>query len=498
MRSEHRTYQATSSAVEFDMINIETSRKNFVTLLLLLTTLAIPASAHAQAHTDRNWLQQLNGSVESLVERVSQSVVQVLVTSYGPVDDGNRAAADLVIGRQHSVGSGVVVDAGGFIITNAHVVSNARRVQVVLPDRPETRGPLRTSVKARTRTLEATIMGVARELDLALLKVDDDELIPLPIGDYKAVRQGELVFAFGSPEGLANSVSMGIVSAVARQPDLDNPLVYIQTDAPLNHGNSGGPLVNLNGELIGINTSNFSESGTSQGVGLAIPGALVQLAYPKLRQYGRLRRGSIGVFFQTITPTLADGLALAQDWGVMVADVTPGGPAEAAGLKIKDVIVSIDGKPVDAMPPLIFQLLTRSAGDRVNIEVLRGSERLVAGLTLMDRQVDADSLTEMIDPDKGALEKLGVIGLDVNDPEVQAASPLRSASGVLVLGHLSQTGDAPDTGLHSGDAIRGINGMEVSSVGDLRAILDKLRPGNSVVLQIERNRQFSFLAFELN
>jgi serine protease Do len=480
------------------MINIETSRKNFVTVLLLLITVAIPASARAQAHTDRIWLQQLNGSVESLVERVSQSVVQVLVTSYGPVDDGNRAAADLVIGRQHSVGSGVVVDAGGFIITNAHVVSNARRVQVVLPDRPETRGPLRTPVKARTRTLEATIIGVARELDLALLKVDDDELIPLPIGDYKAVRQGELVFAFGSPEGLANSVSMGIVSAVARQPDLDNPLVYIQTDAPLNHGNSGGPLVNLDGELIGINTSNFSESGNSQGVGLAIPGALVQLAYPKLRQYGQLRRGSIGLFFQTITPTLADGLSLPQDWGVMVADVTPGGPAEAAGLEIKDVIVAIDGKPVDAMPPLIFQLLTRSAGDRVNIEVLRGSERLVAGLTLMDRQVDADSLTEMIDPAKGVLEKLGVIGLDVNDPDVQAASPLRSESGVLVLGHLSQTGDAPDTGLHSGDAIRGINGMEVSSVGDLRAILDKLKPGHSVVLQIERNRQFSFLAFELN
>jgi serine protease Do len=484
--------------VEFDMISIETGRKNFVIFLLLLTTLAIPASARAQAHTDRNWLQQLNGSVESLVERVSQSVVQILVTSYGPVDDGNRAAADLVIGRQHSVGSGVVVDAGGFIITNAHVVSNARRVQVVLPDRPETRGPLRTPVKTRTRTLEATIIGVARELDLALLKVDDDELLPLPIGDYKAVRQGELVFAFGSPEGLANSVSMGIVSAVARQPDLDNPLVYIQTDAPLNHGNSGGPLVNLNGELIGINTSNFSESGNSQGVGLAIPGALVQLAYPKLRQYGQLRRGSIGVFFQTITPTLADGLSLQQDWGVMVADVTPGGPAEAAGLKIKDVVVAIDGKPVDAMPPLIFQLLTRSAGDRVNIEFLRGSERLVAGLTLMDRQVDADSLTEMIDPDKGVLEKLGVIGLDVNDPDVQAASPLRSASGVLVLGHLNQTGDAPDTGLHSGDAIRGINGMEVSSIGDLRAILDKLKPGNSVVLQIERNRQFSFLAFELH
>jgi serine protease Do len=480
------------------MITITTHRKNVVTMMLLLIAVAIPATGRAQARADRNWLPQLNGSVESLVERVSQSVVQVLVTSYGPLDDGNRATVDLVIGRQHSVGSGVVVDAGGFIVTNAHVVSNARRVQVVLPDRSGTRSGLRPPASQKNRTLDATIVGVARELDLALLKVDDDELIPLPIGKYDAVRQGELVFAFGSPEGLAGSVSMGIVSAVARQPDLDNPLVYIQTDAPLNHGNSGGPLVNLNGELIGINTSNFSESGTSQGVGLAIPGALVQLAYPKLRQYGQLRRGSAGVFFQTITPTLADGLALPQDWGVMITDVTPGGPAAAAGLEIKDVVVAIDGKPVEAMPSLIFQLLTKSAGDRVNIEVLRGSERLVADVTLIDRQVDADNLTELIDPDKGVLEKLGVIGLDVVDPEVQAVSPLRSASGVLVLGRLSQTADAPDTGLHSGDAIRGINGMEVSSVGDLRAILDNLKPGNSVVLQIERNRQFSFLAFELN
>src|SRR5262245_32363263 len=274
------------------MITIKTWRKRLVIPTLFLASLAMAPSVRAEVRSERDWLQQFNGSVESLVQQVSQSVVQVLVTSYGPLDDGNRSASDLVIGRQHSVGSGVVIDAGGYIVTNAHVISNARRVQVVLPDRSRASGALRAPVKARTRTLEAAIVGVARELDLALLKVDDDELSPLPIANYETVRQGELVFAFGSPEGLADSVSMGIVSAVARQPDLDTPLVYIQTDAPLKHGNSGGPLVNLKGELIGINTSNFSESDTSQGVGLAVPGALVQLAYPKLRQYGHLRRGS--------------------------------------------------------------------------------------------------------------------------------------------------------------------------------------------------------------
>src|SRR6266536_4961795 len=220
---------------------------------LLVQLAAWPALAQEPSRRG-SALQQLNGSVASMVGSVAKSVVQVMVTSYGPVNQPLRTETDLVIGRQRSMGSGVVIDAGGYIMTNAHVVSNARRVQVVLPASQNVEGGAQTVVKARGRTVDATIVGVAREIDLALLKVDDSTLPFLPIANYDAVRQGELVFAFGSPEGLKNSVTMGIVSAVARQADPDSPLVYVQTDAPINHGNSGGPLVNANGELEGINT----------------------------------------------------------------------------------------------------------------------------------------------------------------------------------------------------------------------------------------------------
>ena len=194
----------------------------------LLLVSARPARAQ-QAAAGLDALQQLNGSVTALVARVSQSVVQVLVTSYGPVDEQARTDTNLMIGRQRSLGSGVVVDAGGYIITNAHVVSNARRVEVVLPGRSD-EGGVRSLVKGRGRTVDAAIIGVAREIDLALLKVEDETLPALPIANYDALRQGELVFAFGSPEGLRNSVTMGIVNAVARQQHADNrSYTYRQT-----------------------------------------------------------------------------------------------------------------------------------------------------------------------------------------------------------------------------------------------------------------------------
>ena len=178
-------------------------------LVLLLT--ARPAGAQGKA--DRlDTLQQLSGAVAALVQRVSPSVVQVLVTSYGPVNENNRNDTDLVIGRQHSMGSGVVIDGGGYIMTNAHVVSNARRVEVVLPGQGSDAGGMRSLVKGRGRILDATIVGVAREIDLALLKVDDASLPALPVADYDALHQGELVFAFGSPEGLRNTVQAGVKS----------------------------------------------------------------------------------------------------------------------------------------------------------------------------------------------------------------------------------------------------------------------------------------------
>jgi serine protease Do len=479
-----------------------TIRKRIVWGTATATALLVHLTAQVAAAQDVSGragaLQQLNGSVASMVGKVSRSVVQVVVTSYGPVSQSPRTETDLVIGRQRSMGSGVVIDAGGYIMTNAHVVSNARRVQVVLPGLQNADSGARAHANMRGRTVDATIVGVAREIDLALLKVDDGALPSLPIADYDALRQGELVFAFGSPEGLKNSVTMGIVSAVARQADPDSPLVYVQTDAPINHGNSGGPLVNVNGELVGINTFIVSESGGSQGLGFAIPGALVQMAYSKLRRYGHLHRGELGILLQTITPTLASGLGLSQDWGAMISDVSPDSPAARAGLRMEDIVVSLDGMPIDGVPRLAFQLFTRSAGDVVRLKVLRGKDWYTADVTMTERPHDLDRLSDLVDPDKSLIEKLGILAIDVSSTNASLSSGLRVPAGVMVAGHTKSDADSADAGLMTADTIHAVNGIPVPSVDRLRAELDALKPHAPVVLQIERNGQFVFLAFELD
>jgi serine protease Do len=474
----------------------------FALVLSLVTSRPAQAQATPNGPSTRmaragQALEELNGSFAALAAVVSQSVVQVLVTSYGPVDEPVRADTNLVIGRQRNIGSGVVVDAGGYIMTNAHVVSNARRVEVVLPGRSED-GGVRSLLKARGRTVDATVVGVAREIDLALLKVDDVSLPPLRIADYDRVRQGEIVFAFGSPEGLRNSVTMAIVSAVARQQDADNPLVYVQTDASVAHGNSGGPLVNVRGELVGINTFTTSESADGRGPGFAIPGPLVQLAYPKLRRFGHLHRGEIGILLQAVTPTLAAGLNLTQDWGAMIADVIPGSPAATAGLEAGDIVLSIDGEAVDGVPRLAFQFFTRSAGDVMRLKVRRGADLYTADVTAAERPHDFDRLTDLVDPEKSLVAKLGVLGLDITEASAPMAASLRTPRGVLVVGHTKDEGEAADSGLQTGDAIHSVNGTPVASVAELRAALDALGPRHAVVLQIERSGQFMFLAFEGN
>jgi len=207
----------------------------------------------------------MNEAVDALTRKVWPSVVQIQVTSYG-AQEGARTEASVVVGRQRSVGSGFVIDADGYIMTNAHVVNDATRVQVVLPaDNAD--GTLATALSGRSYLVSARIVGVAAELDLALLKIDGQKLPVLPLATYSQLRQGETVFAFGSPIGMRNSLSHGLVSAVARQVDPDSPQIYIQTDAPINPGNSGGPLLNINGELIGVNVA-VREG--AQGIAFAI------------------------------------------------------------------------------------------------------------------------------------------------------------------------------------------------------------------------------------
>ena len=291
---------------------------------------------------------------------------------------------------------------------------------------------------------------------------------------------------------------MGIVSAVARQPDPDSPLVYVQTDAPINHGNSGGPLVNVNGELVGINTFILSDSGGSQGLGFAIPSALVQMAYPKLRQFGHLHRGEIGILLQTITPTLASGLGLSQDWGAMISTSRPAVPPPSPGSGCRTSSSAWTASRWMACRGWRFSSFTRSAGDVVRMKVLRGKDWYTADVTMAERPHDLDRLSDLVDPEKSLIEKLGILAVDISSANEGLASDLRVPAGVMVAGHTKNEADSPDAGLMTADTIHAINGMPVASVDRLRAALDGLKAHAPVVLQIERHGQFVFLAFELD
>jgi serine protease Do len=415
------------------------------------------------------------------------------VTGYGPVEN-SRNNTSLVIGRQQNIGSGVIIDANGWIVTNAHVVRGSQHVQVVIPAANTDESPDGSVTGARGRAMEARIVGSDATIDLALLKVQATGLPALPLGDYNKVRQGEAVFAFGSPDGLPNSVTMGIVSAAARQPDADSPMVFIQTDAPVNPGNSGGPLINVDGEVVGINTYILTVGGGNEGLGFAIPSAVVAFVYPQLKKYGHVHRGETGIGVQAITPSLAAGLNLPTDWGVIVSDVVPGSAADSAGLKVKDIITSIDGKPVEGLPSVGTRLFMRTGGEQIKLGVLRGSEKLSFDMLVVEAPHDFDRLPDLVDPDKNLVSKLGVVVVEIDSKIAAMLSGLRVPSGVLVAARAADS--SVDVSLATGDVIHAINGAPVDTIENLRSALDRLKPNASVVLQIEREGKLMFIAFQ--
>jgi len=439
-------------------------------------------------------LHQLNSSLEELVKRVSPSVVQVRVTGLGPTEEGTGSEAALVIGRLRSVGSGVIVDPEGYILTNAHVLRGAQRVQVILPSPLAGTSPVLSSLAARGRTVDARIVGQSSEIDLAVIKIKEKDLHALPIANYSNLRQGEMVLAFGSPGGLQNSVTKGVVSAVARQPDPDNPMIYIQTDAPINPGNSGGPLVNVDGQLVGINTFILTQSGGNEGLGFAIPSGVVAVAYPQLRKFGHLHRGEIGIHAQTITPGLAAGLGLPVDQGVIVSDVLPGSPAEAGGLKVQDIILSLDDRPVGSLPVFGLYMLMSHAGDRMKIQVLRSGEKMQMEVAVGQQPHSVDLLAGLVDPEKNLISKLGVLGIEIDKKIGDMLPGLREASGVIVAAKVAGY-SGEENSLAVGDVIHGLNGMSVISLDFLRSALEAIKPNSPVVLQIEREGIMTYTTF---
>ena len=441
-------------------------------------------------------LHQLNDSVEALVERVSPSVVQIVVTGYSSSEREQRGETDLVIGRERAIGSGVIVDPEGYIVTNAHVLNGAEKIEVIVPPQPVAGMPATQAQDMQSKNFQARKVGVSREIDLAVIKIEAHGLPALGIHGSTQAKQGELVFAFGSPEGLRNTVTMGVVSAVARQPDPDSPLVYIQTDAPINPGNSGGPLVNTDGQLLGINTFILTTSGGNQGLGFAIPAGVLAFAYPQLLKYGHIHQPEMGAILQTITPELAAGLHLQKDFGIIVSDVSPGGPAETAGLRIQDIILSVDGTPAGSLPLFTHSLYMHGSGERVRVEVLRGLQRLQLEIPLVERPHKEDSLIDTADPEKNSVRRLGIIGIELNLQLAQSLPELRIPTGVIVAAMTA--GDVSrDIPLQSGDVIHGLNGTPITTLDGLREALAKLKPGDGVALQLERLGQLIYVSFTL-
>jgi serine protease Do len=445
------------------------------------------------SHAQIDGLNQFSRSVQALAARVSPSVVQILVTRYGPGQESDGSTA--VVTRQENLGSGVIVDPNGYIMTNAHVVAGARQIRVRLVSR-QTQTIPNIVAQSYSALRSARLVGVFKDGDLALVKIDATGLPALPFADYLKLRQGQVVFAFGSPEGLQNSVSMGVVSSVARQLDPDSPFLYVQTDAPINRGDSGGPLVNTSGEIVGLDTFIVSDSGGSQGIGFAIPSIMVHWVYGQLKKYGHIHRPVIGTSLQTITPTLAAALQLPTDSGVLVSDVLPGSPAEAAGLKIGDILLSADGMRLTNVAEMMGVTFRHGADQHMKLDVLRGDQHLSFDIVPIQEPHQIDQLADLADPASSVIPRLGILAVPLDSKAAALVGGLRRSSGIIVAARVENPLGI-DTGLQAGDAIYEINRQPVTSIAALRSEVRKLKPGDPVALFIERSGKLQYVAFEM-
>jgi len=428
-------------------------------------------------------LADFNQSILELSAKVSQSVVQIIGTGYGLETDGEHHGAS-VLSTQRSTGSGVIVSDDGYIMTNAHVVAGAQNIRVKLNKNRDGSPSL----------LDAQLIGTDNVLDLALLKIQATGLMSLPFGNSLGVKQGEIVLAFGSPRGMDNSVTMGVVSSPSRQLTEDDPRVFIQTDAPINPGNSGGPLVDIEGRVIGMNTFILSESGGSEGIGFAIPSNVIRYAFASIKKEGHVHRGQIGMSARTITAPLALAFNLEQENGVLVEDVVPDGPADKAGLQIGDVVLSFGGAPLRNVRDLYLQLFQYGRGDNVELLLLRNRGKVPVTVAVTEKKSDPQRFVDLVTPEKNLIARLAILGLNVNSDIAQNLS-LRSAEGVLVVALVGTSryfGDQP----REGDVIRAVNSTNVSSIETLRAALDSMKSGQPIVLQAERGGSLMFLVLE--
>ena len=450
-------------------------RQVVLPLLLLFPVLLYPALALAGPTADAvraeppgiRLLEEIQAVITNLAEQAKPSVVNLFpLPSTGRSREGAGERAPNASGS----GSGLIIDSDGYIITNNHVIGDATEIEVRFSDKTK---------------LIASVVGKDLDTDLALLKVMASQ--PLPnarFGDSTSVKVGQWVLAVGNPFGLDRTVTLGVVSGIGRENmNLSRYENFIQTDASINPGNSGGPLFNLYGEVIGINTAiiNFA-----QGIGFAIPSNMAKQVIEQLLAKGKVVRGWLGVGIQPMTPELAKKFGVTESEGVLVNEVFEKDPAASAGIKPGDIIVNIDGSPVDSPNKLSRLIGALTPGATAHIEVIRDRHRLILNIPLIERR---DTVSTTAIPQTKVAVKLG---LDVQDvtPELVDTFNLRESKGALIA-KVEAHSLAQDEGLREGDLIKEVNRAEVASALEFHSALSRLRQGDTVLLRVLReNRAF--------
>ena len=374
-----------------------------------------------------------------------------------------------------SLGSGFIVSSDGYILTNHHVIDGADEVIVRLTNREE---------------YVARIVGSDKASDVAVLKVDAEDLPVLKFGDSDELKVGEWVLAIGSPFGFDHSVTAGIVSAKGRSLPTDNYVPFIQTDVAINPGNSGGPLFNLDGEVIGINSQIYSRTGGFMGLSFAIPIEMAVDVADQIKETGHVSRGWLGVLIQEVNRDLAESFGMDNPHGALVAKVLDNSPAENAGLQVGDVIVEFNGKKVmrsSSLPPLVGR---SSVGKNADVTIIRDKNRQIVKVKIEELPTITQAAYT---PEKDEPKKSTALGMSVNPLSNSDRKKLKLDAGVQVI-DVEESGAARDAGIQKGDVITMIDNQEISSVEKFEEVAEDLKSGKSVALLVQRRSGPVFLA----
>jgi serine protease Do len=394
-----------------------------------------------------------------------------------PVPGAPRGQAPQQEFKSQSLGSGFIISSDGYVLTNAHVINAADEVIVKLSDK---------------REFKAKIIGSDRRTDVALLKIDATGLPKVSIGDPNQLKVGEWVAAIGSPFGLENTMTAGIVSAKGRALPQENFVPFIQTDVAINPGNSGGPLFNLKGEVVGINSQIYSRSGGSMGLSFAIPIDVAMDVSSQLKSGGKIARGWLGVSIQEITKDLADSFGMKNTNGALVAGVEKSGPADKSGLVAGDVILRFDGKAINSSSDLPRAVGGVKPGKSVNVEVLRKGATKTLSVVVAEAPNDKDDVSS---PSKGATKpEVNRIGLILNELTPQQKKKLNGKNGLLVT---DSQGASALAGVRRGDIVLGINNAEVATVEQFNKTLSGISNGKTVAVLVLRGESTLYVPIKV-